>query len=170
MIRAGTSEIRLDYRNAGYIPDGDYCHLDFDRAKIGTEARIKGENAKRKSFEDLHIVGDWFLPPSYDQNLHRLIYGRIVGTADHRNPNIFVAELTRHGYYMFIWNSDEADIKRALQQGQPLAQAIESIHALPEDAYDRYQKGEPDAGYTVAGFWDMPETAASYRNIMQDCR
>lgn len=169
LIRLENATLRIDYRNSAYIPEGDYCHLDLERAKAGTQARIAARNSQTDDAAKKEAMGLWIMPPRYDRASHELTFGRLVGTNARPVVNLFVAKLVRRGLYLATWSGTQQDAPTALLQGHVAKQILDSLQPAPNDLYEQHTDREPLAGFTIAGFWDTPETAPAYANVPQDC-
>jgi hypothetical protein len=169
-IRIGTATLRIDYRPDGYVPDTDYCHLDLARAKAGTQARIAQRNAGIEDPAKKRAMGLWTLAPRYVKPDHELMYGRLAGTNAKPRANLFVAKLIRRGFYLFTWSGSQQEAGTALAAGHPARQVLASFRPVADGAYEQHESGDALSGYTVAGFWDAPETAPAYANTPQDCQ
>ena len=170
VIRIGAASLRIDYRPNGYIPDTDYCHLDLARAKAGTQARITQRNAGIADPAKKRAMGLWTVAPHYLKPERELMFGRLTGTNAKPKVNLFVAKLVRRGFYLFTWTGSQQEAGNALGSAHPAGQILQSLRPAPDDAYEQYAPGDALAGYTIAGFWDVPTTAPAYASVPQDCQ
>lgn len=139
------------YEETGYVTDDDAAATNYDEllSEMRDNTRAGNEERTELGYETVELVG-WAVPPSYDEQSHRLIWAKdlLFASADGVHTlNYDMRLLGRRGVLSvnFIANMDALPDVRA---AGPEVIALASFNT--GSAYADYVKGDKTSGYGVA--------------------
>ena len=140
----------LDWKEDGYIKDGEYDSINFDEMLSQLKESSKQASAERvqQGYSKLILTG-WAQPPHYDKTTHKLFWAKAFDCdAPVQQLDYDINVLGRAG----VLKVSIVSIMPLLAQIQAQAPTILSaIEFTPNNRYSDYKSGDKVAAYGIGG-------------------